>query len=113
MAISTHPADNEKKKFLESSVTGQPGVVVVNPDGSDVGSSIQGNVASGATDSGNPVKVGGVYNSTPPTLTNGKRGDLQLDELGNARTSGGWFEIGSLSAGSLNADLVPSTDVSV
>lgn len=42
-----------------------------------------GNVASGATDSGNPVKVGGVYNSTPPTLTNGQRGDLQLDTRAN------------------------------
>lgn len=38
-----------------------------------------GNVASGATDSGNPVKIGGVYNTTLPTLTNGQRGDLQVD----------------------------------
>lgn len=37
-----------------------------------------GNVASGATDSGNPVKVGGRYNSTLPTLTDGQRGDIQL-----------------------------------
>lgn len=42
-------------------------------------------VASGATDSGNPVKVGGVYNSTQPTLTTGQRGDLQLDSRANAR----------------------------
>lgn len=42
----------------------------------------QGNVASGATDSGNPVKVGGKYNSTPITLTNGQRGDLQMDATG-------------------------------
>lgn len=41
-----------------------------------------GGVASGATDSGNPVKVGGIYNSTPITLTNGQRGDLQLDASG-------------------------------
>lgn len=38
-----------------------------------------GNVASGATDSGNPVKVAGVYNTVLPTLTNGQRGDMQLD----------------------------------
>lgn len=37
-----------------------------------------GNVASGATDSGNPVKVAGVYRSTFPTLTDGQRGDLLL-----------------------------------
>lgn len=41
-----------------------------------------GGVASGATDSGNPIKVGGKYNSTPITLTDGQRGDLQLDASG-------------------------------
>ncbi len=50
----------------------------------------QGNVASGASDSGNPVKVGGRYNSSAPTLTDGQRGDLQLDSSGNLKvTSGG------------------------
>ena len=43
---------------------------------------IQGNIASSATDSGNPVKVGGVYNTTLPTLTNGQRGDMQMDYKG-------------------------------
>jgi hypothetical protein len=47
---------------------------------------VQGNVASGATDAGNPVKAGGVYNSPPPTLTSGQRGDVQLDVSGNVRT---------------------------
>jgi hypothetical protein len=41
-----------------------------------------GNVASGAADSGNPLKVGGRYNSTLPTLTDGQRGDLQLNSKG-------------------------------
>ncbi|MCF6118535.1 hypothetical protein L2449_16785 [Mesorhizobium muleiense] len=45
-----------------------------------------GNVASGATDSGNPVKVGGVYNTTLPVLTNGQRGDVQLGVNGDLRT---------------------------
>jgi len=44
-----------------------------------------GNVASGATDSGNPVKVGGKYNATAPTLLDGQRGDLQMDSLGNTQ----------------------------
>ena len=39
---------------------------------------VQGTAASAATDSGNPLKIGGVYNTTPPTLTNGQRGDLQI-----------------------------------
>jgi hypothetical protein len=49
----------------------------------------RGNVASGATDSGNPVKVGGVYNSTLPTLTTGQRGDLQLSSSGSLNTIAG------------------------
>lgn len=48
---------------------------------------VGGNVASGATDSGNPVKVGGVYNSTKPTLANGQRGDLNLGSRGSLHVS--------------------------
>jgi hypothetical protein len=48
---------------------------------------VQGNAASAATDSGNPVKVGGKYNSSPPTLTNGQRGDVQLDASGNIKVT--------------------------
>jgi hypothetical protein len=46
-----------------------------------------GNVASGATDAGNGVKVAGVYNSTKPTFTTGQRGDLQLTSRGAAQTT--------------------------
>lgn len=46
------------------------------------GSWTQGNVASGATDAGNPVKIGGVYNSTLPTFTTGQRGDFQIGSRG-------------------------------
>jgi hypothetical protein len=42
-----------------------------------------GNVASGAADSGNPVKVGAKYNSTLPTLTDGQRSDLQVGTRGS------------------------------
>jgi len=48
----------------------------------NLNATVVGNIASGSADSGNPVKVGGVYNSTPPTLTNGQRGDIQLDTRG-------------------------------
>lgn len=43
---------------------------------------VDGGVASAATDSGNPVKVGGKYNATPPTFTDGQRGDIQIDTRG-------------------------------
>ncbi len=44
---------------------------------------VGGAVASGATDSGNPIKVAGVNNTTLPTLTNGQRGDLQVGTRGS------------------------------
>jgi hypothetical protein len=49
---------------------------------------ILGNVASGTTDSGNPVKIGGVYSSTLPTLSAGQRGDIQLSSHGAQIVSG-------------------------
>lgn len=39
MAISPNRDDCEKQKFVESSVAGQPAIVVCNPDGTDVGGS--------------------------------------------------------------------------
>jgi len=41
-----------------------------------------GSVASGATDSGKPVKVGGVYNSSLPSFTTGQRADAQMTSAG-------------------------------
>lgn len=41
-----------------------------------------GNVASAAADSGNPVKVGGVYHASIPTFADGQRGDLQMSSNG-------------------------------
>lgn len=46
-----------------------------------------GNVASGATDSGNPVKVGSKYNASAPTVTDGQRVDDQADANGNKKVT--------------------------
>lgn len=46
---------------------------------------VQGNVASDAADSGNPVKVGGVYNSTKPTVADGDRVDWQMTNRGEGQ----------------------------
>ena len=43
---------------------------------------VAGNVASGAADAGNPVKAGGVFNTTQPTVTNGQRVDNQATARG-------------------------------
>lgn len=64
----------------------QNGNVIGGTGAGSVGTSVQGNVASGATDSGNPVKIAGVFNTTLPTLTTGQRGDVQLDGNGNVRS---------------------------
>lgn len=44
---------------------------------------VQGGVAAGSADSGNPVKAGGVYSTTPPTLTDGQRGNFQIGTRGS------------------------------
>ncbi len=46
-----------------------------------------GATAAGAADAGSPVKTGGKYNATPPTLTDGWRGDTQLDVSGSTRVA--------------------------
>jgi hypothetical protein len=48
---------------------------------------VQGNSASGAADTGNPVKVGGVHGLSLPNLGPGERGDLQLDSTGGLYVS--------------------------
>ncbi len=61
--------------------------VTSTPPSGTSATEVQGNVASGATDAGNPVKVGGRYNSTFPTFVNGQRSDLQQDLRGNLRVT--------------------------
>lgn len=46
------------------------------------GGFVQGSVASGVADAGNPIKIGGVFNTTPPTLTNAQRSDAQSFQNG-------------------------------
>lgn len=63
-----------------SQVTSTQYVWQLNP--ANLNAQVVGNVASGATDSGNPVKIGGTYNSSLPTLSSGQRGDAQVDSNG-------------------------------
>lgn len=46
-----------------------------------------GDVANATADSGNPVKVGGIYNTTPPVYTNAQRANLQTDVNGNLKVN--------------------------
>lgn len=47
---------------------------------------VGGDVASAASDSGNPIKIGTKYNSTQPTFTDGQRAELQVTSRGELRT---------------------------
>lgn len=60
-------------------------VSISGSGGGDV--EVVGNVAAASADSGNPVKIGGVFNTTKPTYTNGQRGDIQQDARGNINVS--------------------------
>lgn len=68
---------------------------------SSLNAAVVGSIASGSADSGNPVKVGGKYNSSPITLTNGQRGDLQLDASGYLEVN---IKAGAGSGGTALAD---------
>jgi hypothetical protein len=46
-----------------------------------------GNVAGGATDSGNPLKTGAIYNTTLPTYTNGQRTETQAGSRGSTNVT--------------------------
>lgn len=64
------------------------GSAVTQPvSGTVTSSNTTGNVAAAATDSGNPVKVGGKYNTTMPTYTDGQRGDAEITSRGAVKTA--------------------------
>lgn len=58
-----------------------------------------GNVASGATDSGNPVKVGGVVSTSTPNYSNGQRGNFRMTPSGDL-----YIVSGNISVALMNAD---------
>lgn len=53
---------------------------------------VEGNVASGATDSGNPVLIGGVFTTSDPTYTNNQRGRLRIDDRGYLLVRDGYVD---------------------
>lgn len=56
----------------------------INSDGSI---SVQGNVAHGAADAKNPIKVGGVYKSAPSAVDDNDVADLLMDDKGRVVVS--------------------------
>lgn len=64
------------------SISSNGEALVSQSTAANLNAQVVGNVASAATDSGNPVKIGGVYNSADPAPTNGQRIDLQTNSHG-------------------------------
>lgn len=62
------------------------------PGNSAGGIYAQGAVADDAAAAGNPVPVGGIYNSTKPTYTNLDRSQLQQDSRGNLLVAIQWVD---------------------
>lgn len=79
VALATGPAAGDAAPVTSSN----PLPVTTAGGSSPSNIAVEGNVASGAADTGNPVKIGGRYNTTLPTLTNGQRGDAQLTARGS------------------------------
>ncbi len=71
---------------LTGLTVGAHGGLVVEGVTSGAAQAVAGDVAAGAADSGNPVKVGGVYLSAQTTVSTGQRKDLQVDSTGDLRT---------------------------
>ncbi len=66
--------------------------------------SVNGNVASAATDSGNPEKVGGVFNTTQPTVTTGQRVDAQSTARGGLIVATGVDAFAATVSGTVTAN---------
>lgn len=83
---SVAPAGVLFKTSYTALSSGQLGIMRGFSDGSLFS---MGNTASGATDAGNPLKIGGVFNTTQPTVTNGQRVDAQMSARGGQIVSSG------------------------
>lgn len=60
---------------------------VMNGTAAALNAQVVGNVASASTDSGNPLKIGTIANTTLPTVTAGQRVDAQSDLNGRIYTN--------------------------
>lgn len=70
-------------KLCDGSGGGGGSTVVTQPTASLLNAQVVGNAASGATDSGNPVKTGSIFHTSPITVTDGQRVDDQANSHGD------------------------------
>jgi hypothetical protein len=72
--------DSDKLQIIYNSASGDPVYDAA-------GTTLQGNVASGTADAGNPVKTGGIYSAGAPIYADGQRVDAHYDINGNQLTN--------------------------
>lgn len=82
-----HTLSTDATGALNVNLAGGGAVTVVQPTAANLNAQVVGNVASAVADSGNPVKVGGVFTTAPAVVANGQRVDLQLASRGFVLTN--------------------------
>lgn len=89
VSLPTGAATAAKQPALGTAGTASADVLSVQGIASGTPLIIGGNVANDAADSGNPIKIGGVYSSSGAltSFTVGDRGDAQIDVNGNLRVA--------------------------
>jgi hypothetical protein len=93
-------------------VQGITSMTALKVDGSAVTQPVSGNIASGATDSGNPVKVGGLAKTTMPTsVTDGQRVDALFTKSGKLVTVHALRELNGNQATTITASTAETTIV--
>lgn len=85
--VAVTDVDTVVQTYVVGGISNQIPDVWVGSTGAANALQVGGNVAAGEADEGPPVKVGGVYNASLPTLSDGDRGDLQLDDEGKLRVT--------------------------
>jgi hypothetical protein len=82
--LSSEAADGAAIPATTMLIGGETPTATIEPVAMDASGNIivVGSIASASADSGSPVKIGTVFNTTLPTVTNGQRVDAQADANG-------------------------------
>jgi hypothetical protein len=84
---------------------------VTQTTASNLNAQVVGSVASGSSNTGNPVKIGGAFNTTQPTVTNGQAVDAQYTARGAAIVATGVdaFAVNASQSGTWNITNISGT----
>lgn len=102
----THRLNTDANGVLNVNVLTGGGSSVVNQGAGNTANpwTVQGTVAGGIATSGNPVKIGGVFNTVLPTYLTGQTGELQITSKGSL------FAVLVTTNGTIIGNLNPSAD---